>query len=352
MLNFPLDRQTEPEHDGGQISYVEFAMAALNRLRRHFVLLAIITALFLGIGLLIVAVRDPEYTASATLGAAPSPLNDLTSMTSQLSGSLGMGLTKRLGLGSRGGNTDLFDQYMELLKSNRLAKVLAQDPNVLRAIFSTKYDWQNHTWKNSHGLLASVKRLVKDRVFHYPINTVPGPDDVAEYLKKTLTVDAPLTSSFVTVTLVSESPEKAEWLLNTLLSDADAIIREDKSRDVLARIDYLTKELPLVEQTDQKQALSMILSDQQQSMMTIRADKRYASALVDPPRAPGTPTAPNIKIIIGLMLMLAVGCWGGLIKFLPDGHWLLRLKLRPPFPMFNGSRQKERSSGPPKSSLR
>jgi hypothetical protein len=80
-----------------------------------------------------------------------------------------------------------------------------------------------------------------------------------------------------------------------------------------------------VEQADQKQALSSILSDQQQSMMTIRADKRYASALVDPPRALGTPTVPNLKIIFGLMLLLAVGCWSGLIMFLPDRHWLLRL---------------------------
>jgi hypothetical protein len=307
-----------PDDSNEPISYLRYLTAAAHELRSHYVSLIVLIGLSLAAGVAIIAMDMPEYTAVATLGAAPSPLSDLTSMTSGLSDVLGSGITRQLGLGRRaGGQSDTFDQYVELLKSNRVAERLAQDPNVMHAIFYTRYDWERHRWKSSGSIRSVVKKWVKG-VLHYSDNPVPGVDDVVKYLTANVTVDAPLTSSFVTVSLISESPEKARWLLSTLLFDADSIIREDKRRDVAARISYLDDTLPAVTQTEQREVLSTILSDQQQTMMMVRADERYASAVVDPPYASPMPTEPRIMNVLGIMFLLAIVCWGFLIKFPPN----------------------------------
>jgi uncharacterized protein involved in exopolysaccharide biosynthesis len=316
-------KPVDGEGDAGAISYVRYLVAIFEKLRRYYVLLAVLSVLSLGVGLCTDAFSEPEYTASAILGAAPSPLSDLTSQSGGLSGALGSGLTKKLGLGGHTSGTDLFDQYVELLTSSRVAARLAQDPNVLRAIFYRKYNWQTHAWKLPDDILAVGLNSMK-RLFHYPAGIVPGRDDVARYLKRNVTVVAPLTSSFVTVSLDSQSPAKAEWLLNTLLLDADSIIREDKRRDTMARIAYLAEILPTVTQADQRNGLGTILSSEQQTMMVVRADKRYASALVDPPHAPVIPTWPDLLEIVGIAILLAVGIWGVLVAFVTNDRWLLR----------------------------
>jgi uncharacterized protein involved in exopolysaccharide biosynthesis len=326
----PQDARYEPadrEGETGAISYARYLFAILEKLSRYYVLLAVLSVLSLGVGLCVDAFSEPEYTASAILGAAPSPLSDLTSQSGGLSGALGSGLTKKLGLGGHATGTDLFDQYVELLTSSRVAARLAQDPNVLRAIFYRKYNWQTHAWKVPDDILAVGLNSMK-RLFHYPAGIVPGRDDVARYLKRNVTVVAPLTSSFVTVSLASQSPAKAEWLLNTLLLDADSIIREDKRRDTMARIAYLAEVLPTVTQADQRNGLGTILSSEQQTMMVVRADKRYASALVDPPHAPLTPTWPDLLEIVGIAVLLAFGCWGALVAFVTNDRLLLRFQKR------------------------
>ena len=92
----------------------------------------------------------------------------------------------------------------------------------------------------------------------------------------------------------------------------------------MARIVYLKEALPDITLTGQKDVLSGLLADQQQSMMTIRADKRYASTLVDPPNASNMPTSPSLFQTLGLMIMLAIGVWIALVTLKP-GVWIARL---------------------------
>jgi uncharacterized protein involved in exopolysaccharide biosynthesis len=311
-----------------QATYLNSLLLLAAGSRRHYRLLIAILAVFMLLGLVIVAVSKPAYTAVAIIGPPSSTLDSMTSLTAGLGSTISRGLGKKFGIGGGGGSGDVFDQYQSLLTSNRIASVLASDQNVLHAMFPAKYDWERGAWKTSGGPLSGVKRFLKS-VLHMPVKSHPDKDDVSKYLKRVMTIDAPLTSNFVTITVTEGDPNKAEWLLNTVLSTADSVIREDKRRDVTARIRYLVNVLPSITQTDQKQSLSDVLSQQQQNMMMVAADKRYASALVDPPHASLIPTSPNVSKVLGFALLLGFGVWVLLVMRLPESHRLLKYFSQP-----------------------
>lgn len=293
----------------------------LRKLRMHYFLLILLLLVSLVFGLIIVIVVPPSYTATAVVGPASQTLDQLSN---PLGGAVG-GLASHIGLGALSalsGGGDTFTQYTEILTSNRIAAKLAQDQNVLRSIFYDRYDWDRHQWKSRDDMFHETIDYLKTLV-HYPVKSMPDEDDVIKFLSSKLTVDSPLTTEFSTVTLEAKSPEEAQWLLSTILLDADVLIRSDKKRDVAARIDYLTQIIPTVTKTDESDALTSLLSMQEQSKMEIAADARYASDVVDTPHADLKPTLPTIGEVSFAMVLLAIGTWAAMVFRLPSGHWLL-----------------------------
>jgi hypothetical protein len=100
------------------------------------------------------------------------------------------------------------------------------------------------------------------------------------------------------------------------------MIREDKRRDVAARIAYLDAALMHVLLADQKPELIAVLSEQQQEMMLIASDHLYASKMIDAPYAPRTPTSPS-PVIDGLIAFgAACFVWFAMVRMTPaEGRW-------------------------------
>ncbi len=326
---------------GDASPFLRYPSILVNKLRHLYLLLVALLIVSFLICTYVLAWTTPEYTAVTTIGAPPSTLDQMTSLTSGgLGASLVQGLGRRLGSGGIGAAGTVFEEYQQLLTSNRVAAMLAADPNVMHAIFYKRYDWDRHVWILPGGDLAAAKNYLKGLI-HYPIKTHPNTDDVVRYLAGSVTVDAPLTSNYVTVSLVAEDPKKAEWLLNTLLRDVDTLIRGDRRKVVTARIRYLVQIVPTITQADQRVALTAILSGEQQTMMAVEADNRYASTLVDPPHASLIPSSPKPLVILGQSVLLAFGLWCALVFLLPETHYLLVF-----FSRFSGVRTIRKKSGP------
>ncbi len=137
-----------------------------------------------------------------------------------------------------------------------------------------------------------------------------------------MVVDSSLETSFATVSLRYSSSEGAERLLGLIIHEADNIIREDKRRDVSARIAYLNSALEHLSLADQKPELIAVLSEQEQEMMMIESDHLYASKLIDMPYAPLKPTSPSP--VIDSLIALAVSClaWLAIVRLIPaEGRW-------------------------------
>jgi hypothetical protein len=137
-------------------------------------------------------------------------------------------------------------------------------------------------------------------------------------------------------------------LLGLILREADDIIREDKRRDVAARIAYLNTALEHLSLADQKPELIDVLSQQEQEMMMIESDHLFASTLIDQPYAPLKPTAPSPIVDSAIAFALACIAWLGIVRTVPsEGRWarFVRAFARQKHGRFTGDRASRGRSG-------
>jgi len=287
-------------------------------LRTYYLLLVLLVALALALAFLFVAVKQPVYTATAVVGPADNsdqPFGqDLGSAVSGLGG-----IAKHLHVGGalgQQGLDDKFDEYSSLLTSNRLAQVLIRKNRFLPEIFSDAWDPVHRTWLSHDDV---IHRSIDDlkSLLHRPVKAAPDQDDLVKYFKDNLIVDPSLDTSFATVSLRFRDPGAAERLLGIILLEADNIIRQDKRRDVSARIAFLNTALEHLSLADQKPQLIDILSDQEQEMMMIESDHRYASTLIDTPHASLKPSSPSPVSDTVVALALAAIAWLGIVRLTP-----------------------------------
>ncbi|HEX4078737.1 MAG TPA: hypothetical protein VHX61_07680 [Rhizomicrobium sp.] len=302
-----------------------FSLARLwADLRTYYLLLVALVSILFAILVVCVALAHPVYTATAIVGPADKsdePFGE--GAEGALSGGLG-GIAKHLHVGGalgQEGTDDTFDEYTALLTSNRLLDVLVRKDHVLPEIFPDDWDALRHRWRPHddfvHRTLDQAKVLL-----HRPIKLAPDQDDLQDYFKTRLVVDPSLETSFATVSLRFGSPKMAERLLGLILREADNIIREDKRRDVAARIAYLNTALEHLSLADQKPELIDVLSEQEQEMMMIESDDLYASTLIDMPYAPLKPTSPSPTADSAIALALACMAWLGVVRTVPsEGRW-------------------------------
>ncbi|HEX4158026.1 MAG TPA: Wzz/FepE/Etk N-terminal domain-containing protein [Rhizomicrobium sp.] len=310
-----------------------FSLAQLwSDLRNYYLLLVLLIVVGLAAVISYTLLAAPVYTATAIVGPANNSDQPFNDAVGSLSGGLG-GIAKHLhvggALGQQGGG-DPFDEYTALLTSNRLAALLVRKDNFLPEVFWSEWDASQNHWLPKNDF-ASQKIDQLKVLLRRPVKPSPDQEDLEKYFKKNLLVDSSLETSFTTVSFRFHTRDGAERLLGLILREADNIIREDKRRDVAARIAYLNAALVHLALADQKPELIAVLSEQEQEMMMIESDHLYASMLIDAPYAPLTPTSPS-PVIDGLMAMaLACVIWIALVRVSPAGSrtaWFIAIFAR------------------------
>jgi len=297
----------------------------LHELGAHRRLLFVIVAAFLLIGVALYARSAPSYKATAVIGPpGPSPSDTFMSSVGGSAGST-LGAARRLlGGASTQSSTDPFQEYMQLLQSVRLARVLIDKDHILQTIFENSWDAKNKKWLPPSALsrtVGGVKRLITNR----PQKTAPDVDSLLAFFQKNLDVASasngittkfsPLLggSSYVTVSLTLDDPKKAERVLSLILLEADNLIRQDLHKDISARLVFLNAEASKVMVSDQREALIGVLSGQEQLQMMIEADHRFASTLIDPPYASDQPTSKGLFYYCVMAIILSFMTWVALV---------------------------------------
>jgi hypothetical protein len=272
-------------------------VAFLWQLRIHYPLYFVFLFVFLALAMAMYVLVQPVYTATATIG--PPSQSSATSMISGLDGGPGQSVKRLLGGATGSTGNDPFQEYQQVLHSSRLAAQLAEKDGMLQRLFSHEWDAEHKRWRgenNTNGFIADLKRAM-----HRPIVTHPDADVLEDELDHIMAVTQAsngaasllsMGSGYMVATLKYRDPREAESLLSIVLARADAIIRQDQQRDVLARIAYIEAELPTITQTEQRESLIQILSSQDELKTMMVADQRFAFTMIDPPHASPIPTFP------------------------------------------------------------
>lgn len=305
-----------------------FDLAKLvGEVRTYYLLFFLIFGVFLSVTIAVVLVTEPSYTAMALVGPADNSDQPFSEDALGALGHSGLGgIAKHLHVGGAlgGQSIDKFDEYTSLLTSSRLAATLIEKDHILPEVFADQWDADHRRWLPRQGFVAQGVDVLR-RLLGRPVKLHPDQDDLSKFLKAKLKVDTSLETGFATITFSFSSPEKTEDLLNLILLEADNIIREDKRRDVAARIAYLNTTLANLGIADEKQELIDTLSQQQEEMMMIQSDHRYASLLIDPPHAPLKPSSPLPTIDAGIAFLLSSFAWFGAVRLTPQQGRLRQL---------------------------
>ena len=279
-------------------------------LRRYLRLYAVLLAVTIIAAILIFVFVKPTYTAKAIIG--PPSISPTDTMLADI-GSTGVASLAKKALGSSlgGQNNDPYQEYLQLLPSTRLAEILINKDHFLQTIYYEEWDAGAHRWKT--GFLHAMSSAVK-RYLGRPVTNGPDVDTLMLDLQKNLDVVGltagtssilmPGSATYQEVSFRFEDPHQAEIMLGEMLADTDRIIRDDQKRDVVGRVSYLAKELSNVTNSDERVSLISILTQQEQLLAMLEADRSYASTLVVPPHASLKPTSPPS---LAELAILAVG---------------------------------------------
>jgi len=333
-----MNTETDSPSEGDKVRFLKdiFLRYVVDYYKLHvlLVLIAIVWTVFK------CATVTPIYTAIAIVGPpTPSPTTGMLTNTGGFSAS---GAARRLLAGSLGaGGSNPYEEFLQLLQSSRLSQALVEKKHILQTIFYKRWDSEQKQWKTN--ALVSAIRDNMARLMNRPVSKGPGVDALSRYLEGHLTIERRKSIlstlmgdvTFIEISFQFDSKEKAEELLGIILKETDDLIRADQRSDVEARISFLKKELMQSNlAADERTALISILSDQEQLLAMISADKRYASTLVTAPYAPERPTWPRpLKMLLSsIVILIGMGC--GMIylssRYESTWRWIRCFKVKGP----------------------
>lgn len=334
----PEDSTPASQDTGDETFSWDLIAQYLHALRVRIRLLIVLTILIVLLVLGAYTFMSPRYAAEAVIGP-PSPSPTSTFMTGSGSSTNAAGSLARrvLGGASQSGN-DPFEEYVQLLRSVRVANLLIEKHHILQIVFAKRWDAANNRWLPPGKVSRALSAL--NAGLNRPVSGDPDIESLNAFLDKNFGISAvsgssgatpsPLSATaYLRVSLSFDDPKNAEDILSLILTEADNLIREDLRRDVAARLAFLQSETGKVMPSDQRDALISVLSQQKQLQMMIAADQRYASTLVDPPHASKFPVSPAGPLtIIMSAILLSFAAWIVLIylglKFSPFGRFVAR----------------------------
>lgn len=245
------------------------------------------------------ALSPARYSASLIVAPAATLLPDPTDRPTGVAGAV----LVELGLGEVGGGE--FNRFLDLLRTVEIARQLAELDGLMPALFPDQWDAADGAWRPSPALGDRLDRLA-DRLTGRPGWTPPGPLDLARRIDRLL-IDQPVGSSDLRrLTVRHPDREVALRLLAALHATTDAHLRALARHQSAGQIAYLQEQLDRTVRTDHRQALTALLTRQEQRSMLIHGEPAYAARIVDGPVAPARPDWPPPLPILALALALGL----------------------------------------------
>jgi uncharacterized protein involved in exopolysaccharide biosynthesis len=292
---------------------------------REWRIVATVCVVFELLALVFLRFATPVY--SAEMVVAPASDNSLGS-------SLGTSLGQLSGLASVAGirlpdneNVTPYSKFVELTQSDELADRIERKYGLLKYLYSSRWDWQKHQWKEAVGPVSAVRSALFVAL-DKPVLPYPTSANLAKLLKERVSVDIVGRTGMRRISFVDEHRWFAKFLLNAIYQEADEILRDDALNRAHRQIGFLRNRLEVVTIAEERAALSNLLLQQEQQEMLANSGLAYSAHLVEPPFASEIPVWPRPVQFLAVAFVLGLIAGAGaafmrVAKF-PREHFRLR----------------------------
>ncbi len=258
----------------------------------------------------------PEYRTEMHVAPAASSSGG----KSQLGGLGGLAAMAGVSLGGSSQSVTPFDLYLETLTSRALAEALAKDNVVMRTVFKAEWDEGGQHWREPSSLARSAVKGIGSAlgVKRSPWRA-PEAAELQEFIRRNVVVkrpdakDAPITK----LTLDSENPKFASYLLDHMSRIADERVRRNNLKTASSYAAYLSQKLRTEMVAEYRRDLSQALAEQEKSIMMASSSTPYAAMIIEEPTTATKPVRPNsiLVLLLGLAGGAMLGCIIALINF-------------------------------------
>ena len=275
-------------------------------LRRSWHVLVACALLGAIIGAFSVRFAKPYYIASATIVPAAGPIEHQSSV--------GGGLGALVAIGSSLGQPQLspFETFRIVLKSRALANAVLRDKRLAGIL-----DPRGILWKKSNKGLLNLESMKKGRATLKKPNAFQALGE----LKSRILVKSD-SDGTLTITFRASSSSDAQYALQTIMENADSLVRREYLENATAYLSYVRQQLADMENIDLRSALIRLSLGYERTLVMGKVGLPFSYSVIDPPRAPISPSGPSrlIFMVSGSILGFLVGTLSTIIGgLLPQG---------------------------------
>jgi LPS O-antigen subunit length determinant protein (WzzB/FepE family) len=267
-------------------------------------------------------VMPPQYTAQLIL--APSEAANAGSSVGlgNLLGSNSLSLGASILNGASSGNRR-FDDFLELLKSERVATRMEAQNHVMREVFHKRWDSEAGDWKPPSPIIGPIKQWFLEILHRERVN-YPTVHDFYIYLNDNVTIARVKDTELRQLSYQDEDPADAKRFLLQLFHAADDIAKADQVAVSRSYLSYLQTQLEKTTLVEQRTAISNLISEQLKLLMFAQADVPFVAKIYFGPTAPDSPDVPSlpltaiVAVVMGFVLSLVAVLLRGWARFKRD----------------------------------
>jgi len=271
----------------------------------------------------------PAYKANAVIGPAES---HGTGGNSVLAAYTGLDF---------GDNGSPLTKFQEVMFSVRAAQELQRKYDIMQHVF-IGWDEKSGSWKPPSSPWFRFTEEMKS-IIGLPGWTPPTATRLAQFLRSAVIVTPVVQTDVVRsglydVSFSYSNRDYAVALLRNVLQETDALVRQDELLNTANRIEYLKDQLNRTQELVLRDTMQKLMQQEEQSRMTLQADKYYAVDVIDPPDADPAPVSPRANLIVmesvlGGMALAAVIILIMLWRRIEDPRFSGMDPLESPFPI-------------------
>jgi hypothetical protein len=210
-------------------------------------------------------------------------------------------------LASQQTSVSTFERLKLILGSNELAELLDAKYGLLRRVYASSWDDATQTWTRPSG--KSFEDDQRRKAFlRQNLWSPPNLGMLAGYISGTVKVEPVPAASFYRISVQHVDGEYALWLLQTVFTEADNLLRERDRQDSRRRRAFIEKQMESRTILYMQEALRNLLSQELSREISLEANPSYSATIVEAPYIANARTEPNPTLVFGVpMVVLAIG---------------------------------------------
>lgn len=248
--------------------------AIISHILQRKLIFSLIILCCIGLGATYLVLTPKQYSADFVI----SPLQqEMTTGLSQLGASINLNLSQN----ALGGNSVIFDKFVNRFSSATVAEVLMADSKIVHTIFASEWNKEKNKWQVPNNMLYFMKSTVSNWL-GFGGYIPPNAARLAEYVQKNVHLTEIKKTKMLRVSIEHEDKIFAQYFLEKLYKTTDRQLRDLRIKEIKKSIDYIEKRINTTQFVARRRNLNAIILSYDNELIMLENEQPFAAEVVRP----------------------------------------------------------------------